>query len=219
MLYGVPSMKPFTQRKLLAPFVLSALYISCARAESAARTIADFNAHWKLQRGNMAPAEQPTLDDSAWRGVTVPHDWSIAGPVDKANPSGQGGGYFPTGVARYRKSFSLSAKYAHRRVYVDRHRLSGRYRKMAHDQPPVWPARSHLPAPTRVAWSVMNVHSSENCCPFSVQIDAESWLQFPRRMSPAAIAATAILIYSSAISYLCHISCVFRCLTLFNWIE
>jgi hypothetical protein len=99
-------------------------------------TIVDFNAQWKLQLGNVAPAEQPDLDDSAWRGVTVPHDWSIAGPVDKANPSGQGGGYFPTGVARYRKSFSLSAKYAHRRVYVDRHRLSGRYRKMAHDQPP-----------------------------------------------------------------------------------
>jgi beta-galactosidase len=66
----------------------------------------------------VAHGEQPALNDSAWHGVTVPHDWSIPGPVDKANPSGQGGGYFPTGIGWYRKTFALSAKDAPRRVYV-----------------------------------------------------------------------------------------------------
>jgi beta-galactosidase len=48
----------------------------------------------------------------------VPHDWSIAGPVEQKNLSGPGGGYFPAGVAWYRKSFSLPAKDAHRRAYI-----------------------------------------------------------------------------------------------------
>lgn len=111
-------MTPFKQRFLLATFVLSALYMSSAWAKAPARTIVDFNPQWKFQQGDMAHGELPALDDSDWQGVALPHDWSIAGPVDKANSSGPGGGYFPTGIAWYRKTFSLSAKDAHRRVYV-----------------------------------------------------------------------------------------------------
>jgi len=103
---------------LFAALSLSVLSSSAVQAEARARTIVDFNAQWKFQLGDVAHGEQPGLNDTVWDGVTVPHDWSIAGTVDKANPSGQGGGYFPTGVAWYRKTFSLSAKDAHRRVYI-----------------------------------------------------------------------------------------------------
>jgi beta-galactosidase len=111
-------MKPSKLILLLAALSLSVLSSSAVKAEAPARTILDFNAQWRFQLGDVAHGEQPALNDSAWHGVTVPHDWSIPGPVDKANPSGQGGGYFPTGIGWYRKTFALSAKDAPRRVYV-----------------------------------------------------------------------------------------------------
>lgn len=104
--------------KLSLLFAALALSTFAAAAQTPVRAIVDFNADWKFFQGDEAQAEQPTLDDSAWRTVTVPHDWSIAGPVDAKNLSGPAGGFFPTGVAWYRKSFSLPAKDAHRRAYV-----------------------------------------------------------------------------------------------------
>ncbi|MGA2276363.1 MAG: glycoside hydrolase family 2 TIM barrel-domain containing protein [Terracidiphilus sp.] len=89
-----------------------------ASAQAPVRTIVDFNAEWKFLQSDPTHAEDAAFDDSGWRAVSVPHDWSIAGPVDEKNLSGQGGGYFPAGVAWYRKSFSLPAKDVHRRVYA-----------------------------------------------------------------------------------------------------
>jgi beta-galactosidase len=41
--------------------------------------------------------------------VTLPHDWAIAGPVKEDAPSRGAGGFFPTGIGWYRKSFTVSA--------------------------------------------------------------------------------------------------------------
>ena len=41
----------------------------------------------------------------AWQPVTLPHDAMITKPRSPANPSGSSGGYFPGGVANYRKKF------------------------------------------------------------------------------------------------------------------
>jgi beta-galactosidase len=101
---------------LYSALALSAIVSLTASAHT--RAIVDFNADWKFVQADPAHAEEAALDDSAWRAVNVPHDWSIAGPVDRANLSGPSGAFFPTGVAWYRKSFSLSAKDSHRRVYI-----------------------------------------------------------------------------------------------------
>lgn len=85
---------------------------------AAARGIIDFNPRWKLHLGDLPNAQQPAMGDSSWRDVSLPHDWSIAGPVDAQNPSGQAGGFFPTGIAWYRKTFSLPVADAHRQVYA-----------------------------------------------------------------------------------------------------
>jgi len=77
----------------------------------------DFNDGWKFLEDDVHGAEQPALDDSSWHIVRVPHDWSIAGQVSEKNPSGGGGGFFPTGIAWYRKSFSLPAADTNRHVY------------------------------------------------------------------------------------------------------
>ncbi|MGA3045422.1 MAG: glycoside hydrolase family 2 TIM barrel-domain containing protein [Terracidiphilus sp.] len=108
----------FRRPFLLAALVLVWLATFLASAQAPVRTVDDFNAEWKFLQRDQPNAEQATFDDSSWSTVTVPHDWSIAGTVDPANPSGPAGGFFPTGIAWYRKSFHLSAKDAHRRVYI-----------------------------------------------------------------------------------------------------
>src|ERR1700691_2139647 len=106
------------QPLFFAAIALSAFAPFAAPAQAPVRTIVDFNVQWKFLQRDEAHAEQAALDDSGWRNVTVPHDWSIEGPVSPNNLSGPAGGFFPTGIAWYRKTFSLPAKDAHRRVYI-----------------------------------------------------------------------------------------------------
>jgi beta-galactosidase len=99
---------------LLLPLSVS---VSYARTSSSPRVVQDFDNGWRFSWTN-AQAEQPAFDDSAWTTVSVPHDASIAGPIDKANPSGPAGGFFPTGVVWYRKSFTVPAVGPGHRAYI-----------------------------------------------------------------------------------------------------
>ncbi len=44
-----------------------------------------FNTDWRFLRGEAPGAEQPAFDDSAWRKLDVPHDWSIEDLPAKAD--------------------------------------------------------------------------------------------------------------------------------------
>lgn len=90
-----------------------------ANAAGPARTTVSFDADWRFLRSDAAGAEMPEFADASWRKLSVPHDWSIEGPVDPKNPSGAAGGYFPAGVGWYRKHFHLSASEAQRRVFLE----------------------------------------------------------------------------------------------------
>ena len=102
----------------LAALMLQALAPFAVQAQFPVRSVVDFNPQWKFVQGETTGAERAALDDSGWKSVSVPHDWSIAGPIDQSNPSDAAGAFFPTGIAWYRKTFSLPVKDAHRRVYI-----------------------------------------------------------------------------------------------------
>jgi beta-galactosidase len=62
---------------------------------------------WRFHLGDDPAARRPDFDDTSWRTLDVPHDWSIEGPVNPP-PEGEGnGGYFSHGIGWYRKSFTL----------------------------------------------------------------------------------------------------------------
>jgi beta-galactosidase len=67
---------------------------------------------WRFNLGDTPGAEAPAFADQKWRTVNLPHDWSIEGRPDKNNPSGAGGGFFPTGLGWYRKTFQAPADWA-----------------------------------------------------------------------------------------------------------
>jgi beta-galactosidase len=83
------------------------------------RLVLAADANWKFFLGDPSSAEAPSFDDSSWRTVTLPHDWSIEGRPDKDNPSGAGGGFFPTGVGWYRKTFNAPAGWQGKRVSIE----------------------------------------------------------------------------------------------------
>ncbi|NQT86957.1 glycoside hydrolase family 2 protein [bacterium] len=62
------------------------------------------DADWRFHLGDVAGAEAAAFDDGAWRRLDAPHDWSIEGAIDEANPSGSRGGFFPGGIGWYRKT-------------------------------------------------------------------------------------------------------------------
>lgn len=83
------------------------------------RVTTSFDPGWRFLKADAKGAEQPSFSDAAWRRLDVPHDWSIEGPYDRANPSGRGGGYLPAGIGWYRKHFALPASEAQRRVRIE----------------------------------------------------------------------------------------------------
>ncbi|UCC74550.1 MAG: beta galactosidase jelly roll domain-containing protein, partial [Gemmatimonadota bacterium] len=74
---------------------------------------------WMFTRGEAAGAEEPSFDDSGWRSLDLPHDWSIEGPYDENAPTGGRGGYLPTGIGWYRRAFTLPEGSSGRRVSIE----------------------------------------------------------------------------------------------------
>jgi beta-galactosidase len=70
---------------------------------------------WAFHLGDARDPQQVTFEDSHWRRVVVPHDWSIedkpdgAAPFDPKTAGGADSGYLPGGVGWYRRHIELSA--------------------------------------------------------------------------------------------------------------
>ena len=65
-----------------------------------------FNGNWLFHLGDDSTAAAKTFDDSKWRHLDLPHDWSIEGKLSPSLASCTG--YLPGGVAWYRKHFNAS---------------------------------------------------------------------------------------------------------------
>ena len=86
---------------------------------SAQRTTSSFDHDWRFLKRDAAGAEKPDFDDSDWRKLDVPHDWSIEGPIGEKNSTGPGGGFMPSGVCWYRKHFTLESGAQNRLVFIE----------------------------------------------------------------------------------------------------
>jgi beta-galactosidase len=71
--------------------------------------------------GAYADAQDPAYDDSSWRSLDLPHDWSIE--LDPTNAPGtttnSGTGFLQGGLGWYRKTFTLPRSLAGKRISVD----------------------------------------------------------------------------------------------------
>ncbi|MET7455240.1 glycoside hydrolase family 2 TIM barrel-domain containing protein [Streptomyces sp. NPDC005574] len=69
--------------------------------------------------GAYAGAAAPEYDDSGWREVAVPHDWSIEQTPTTEHGTTSGTGFFPGGLGWYRLAFTLPPALAGRRISVE----------------------------------------------------------------------------------------------------
>jgi beta-galactosidase len=84
--------------------ILSTIFVA---ASAQPRTTELFTKAWHFNLGDVRDGKNPSLDDSQWRLLDLPHDWSIEGKFRKDNPAGIGGGALPGGIGWYRKTFTV----------------------------------------------------------------------------------------------------------------
>jgi beta-galactosidase len=88
-----------------------------------------FDSGWKFLRDSVAGAENPSFDDSGWRTLDLPHDWSIEnfadsdnedhiGPFTKTSEGGVSTGHVKGGTGWYRKHFTADDSYKMKNVSV-----------------------------------------------------------------------------------------------------
>ena len=77
-----------------------------------------FDEGWQFIRGDVSGGQLDGVPQTGWRRVDLPHDWSILGPYGEQEPAGGPGGYLPTGIGWYRKSFRLPKDLRSKRVSV-----------------------------------------------------------------------------------------------------
>lgn len=83
------------------------------------RKTESFNNGWKFFLGNDSLASQPAYNDSQWRKLNLPNDWSIEGRFSKDAPCKTDGGALPTGIGWYRKIFNLPFVASKKHVFID----------------------------------------------------------------------------------------------------
>ena len=77
---------------------------------------ANFDSQWRFLIGDPDSAHLPDFNDSDWRTLDLPHDWSIEGAFSQDAPTAGTGAYLPTGIGWYRKHFILPAGASRKRV-------------------------------------------------------------------------------------------------------
>ena len=94
-------------RKLFPVLIAAVLaFGGCTAPAGPARTVEDFNFGWRFALGDNPERALPEFDDSGWRELHLPHDWSIEGDFSKDNPATPNGGALPGGTGWYRKHFT-----------------------------------------------------------------------------------------------------------------
>lgn len=83
-----------------------------------AREVIPMNNDWRFVLADSPKFGQPEFDDTGWRLLNLPHDWTIEGKYDKSDPSGPMGGYMPCGTGWYRKDFIVPETNKGKRFFI-----------------------------------------------------------------------------------------------------
>jgi len=102
-------------------FLLIVIFIVGCKttSEESLRTRTSLDFDWKFIQKDITTAKNPAFDDSAWRLLNVPHDWSIEGEYKEENPSGKAGAFLPTGIGWYRKDITIEKLAPNEKVFIE----------------------------------------------------------------------------------------------------
>jgi beta-galactosidase len=106
-------------RKISIWVGLSALLAALDVAQASERTREKFDYDWRFSKSDPTNAFATNFDDSKWRPLDLPHDWSIEERPDEKLRDGRMSGFFPGGIAWYRKHFTVLASARRLRVIIE----------------------------------------------------------------------------------------------------
>jgi beta-galactosidase len=132
-------MKKF--KPLLTTFIISSflglsssVFLCLTSCSNQSGTVANdrtksFDEGWHFLKDSLPGAEYPNLNDSNWRVLDVPHDWSIEdlpgqngediiGPFDKSAVDRMSSGYLVGGTGWYRKNFTIKEEDKNKITYL-----------------------------------------------------------------------------------------------------
>ena len=76
-----------------------------------------FNENWLFSLSDDSLGASASYDDSKWRKLDLPHDWSVEGQLSPSLASCTG--YLPGGIGWYRKHFQVTDKAARHYIYFE----------------------------------------------------------------------------------------------------
>jgi beta-galactosidase len=75
--------------------------------------------NWKFHLNDIDGSRWGNPDDSQWRVVDLPHDWSIELPRHPKNISSSAGGYFPMGRGWYQKILTPDETWRGKKIFLE----------------------------------------------------------------------------------------------------
>ncbi|WP_227686910.1 beta-galactosidase GalB [Spirosoma arboris] len=88
-------------------------------AQNNPRTILDFDKGWRFYLGDEPKAKDVAFNDSDWRKLPLPHDWSIEGQFSEQHLSTTQEGALPTGIGWYRKVFTVPISAKNKAIFIE----------------------------------------------------------------------------------------------------
>jgi beta-galactosidase len=117
---NTPKRKTVTRFFHFCILTLSTLWlIMCTASSSKIRKTENFCKTWKFHLGDISNGQEIGLDDSQWRVLDLPHDWSIEGKFSQDHPATPGGGALPGGIGWYRKTFAMPESEKDKLAFID----------------------------------------------------------------------------------------------------
>jgi len=118
-----------TKLSLLAWAVVLLLSSCSAPKPDFSKRDQNFDSDWKFNRGDASGADNPSFDDSKWRSLDLPHDWSIedvapvvgkkqVGPFSEDSQGKGATGHVVGGIGWYRKSFVTDKSMEGKKVQI-----------------------------------------------------------------------------------------------------
>jgi beta-galactosidase len=108
---------------------VSVVVMGAMTSTAAAARTTSFDTDWRFALVNREAATDPTgayaraadpgYDDSSWRALDLPHDWSIELLPNATGGTTAGTGFFQGGLGWYRKTFTLPRSLRSKRISVE----------------------------------------------------------------------------------------------------
>jgi beta-galactosidase len=106
-------------RRLAFSLLAGSIFTTITAAAGSPRVHETLDFGWRFLQGDAPEATNAAFNDSGWRTVDVPHDWSIEGDFNRTNAMSAASGYLPAGIGWYRRTITAPPAWSGRRVVIE----------------------------------------------------------------------------------------------------